>query len=248
MTAAAALHPMNLCLAKLGDARFLGHLDFARIVERSLRRAGLPVRYTEGFNPRIKLAFSEAMPLGVASEGEWVTMNLEEDLAPEVVRARLAAALPRVVQLVDVRRGSPPSPTGPVRYRLDVLGCAGSATDALIELLERDVFLVEDPRKRRSIDIRPHLLSGESKEGCLELELVAVDGRPPRPGPMVRALEALAQEAGSPPPGFGTATRLLDVARRQGDDQWADAVTGPRKGPASSSSTPASPRRAALPS
>jgi len=249
MVAATTYHPMSLCLAKLGDARFLGHLDFARIVERSLRRAGLPVRYTEGFNPHIKLAFHEALPLGLASEGEWVNLNLIEDLAPEDVAARLAPALPRAVRLVAVRRGTTPAPTGPVRYRLEVLENAGSATDALNDLLERDEFPVEDPRKGRSRDIRPHLVSAEAVSGGLELNLVAVDGRPPRPGPMVQALSDLAQAAGAAAPRFGVATRQLDSVRRPGDDTWQDAARTPRPtARASFSSTPASPTRAASPS
>jgi radical SAM-linked protein len=220
---------MALCFSKESDARFLGHLDFSRLLERALRRSALPLRSTQGFNPRLKVAFADALPLGLASCGEWLTVTLDEDLDPALVAERLRATLPENVRLVAAQRGpAPPAPTR-VRYCLEVAEEPGSAADALNQLLQRDQFLVEDARGR-TVDARALLARGEARQGHLLVELVAVNDRPPRPAPVALALRRLAEEAGRAPPVFGTFTKADGLAR-QGEDAWdddaeADSIAG----------------------
>ena len=221
MTAEANRYPVALCFSKLGDARFLGHLDFGRILERALRRSGLPVRSTQGFNPRLKVSYAEALPLGMASEGEWVTLTLDEDLPPATVAEALAPCLPDLVRLRAVQRGPAPPLSGRASYRLAVVEEHGSAADALTELLQRDHFPVPDARRGLPVDARAPLAHGEARDGHLLVELVAPDDRPPRPGPVVQALRQLAEQAGRRPPVFGTITKAGGPARQEGD-AWVD--------------------------
>lgn len=237
-----------ICVSKDGDTRYLGHLDFARLIERSLRRSGLPVQTSQGFNPRLKVSFTDALPVGVASEGEWITLTLTEDLSPDEIRARLQPAMPECVRLVDVRTGKVPA-AETVRYRLTVTGRQGSVADALTALLARDSFAIEDPRRSEPLDVRARLVAGEVRSGDLFLDLIAVDGRAPRPGPIAQALVLLAAELGLEAPVFGETTKLCGPERCHGDDQWDDAVeaapVGSRESPsACSSSTPERVRRA----
>jgi len=231
MVADADSHQMALRFSKDGDARFLGHLDWSRLLERALRRSGLPVRSTQGFNPRLRMAFTDALPLGIASEGEWATVTLDEDLAPETVAERLRPTLPDAVRLVEARRGPAPRAPDRVRYRLDVEAEPGSAADALTELLARDRFPVEDARRGVPVDARALLASGEARDGHLLVELVARNDRPPRPGPVALALRELAVQAGARPPVFGTFTKAAGSARH-GDDAWDDAAEADRTGAA----------------
>lgn len=60
----------------MGKIRFTSHRDVARIWERALRRAGLPIAYTEGFSPRPKLSFGLALSTGYESAGEYLDINL----------------------------------------------------------------------------------------------------------------------------------------------------------------------------
>jgi hypothetical protein len=64
--------------SKLGKVRFTSHRDVARIWERALRRAGLPVAYTEGFSPRPKLSFGLALSTGYESLGEYLDISLRD--------------------------------------------------------------------------------------------------------------------------------------------------------------------------
>jgi radical SAM-linked protein len=82
---------------KLGKVRFTSHRDAARMWERALRRAGLPVAFTEGFTPRPKISFGLALPTGAESIAEYVDIEIRNDAAdvdPEPLPERLSAALP----------------------------------------------------------------------------------------------------------------------------------------------------------
>ncbi len=92
------------------SVKYVGHLDMARTWERAIRRAGLPLAYTQGFNPQPRLAFASALPLGFTSQGELVDVFLNEELAPEECVRLLAGALPpgvRPVGAVPVPREWP---------------------------------------------------------------------------------------------------------------------------------------------
>src|SRR5690606_33558809 len=65
----------RLRYAKFGPARFASHLDLGRALGRALRRAGLPVAYSQGFHPLPKMAFGPPLPVGVESEAEFVDIT-----------------------------------------------------------------------------------------------------------------------------------------------------------------------------
>lgn len=88
---------------KAGLLRFLGHLDVVRTMERAIRRAGLPVTYSQGFNPSPQISFASALPLGTAGEGEVCAIRLERVMDAKELHDALAAQLPTDLGLVDVR-------------------------------------------------------------------------------------------------------------------------------------------------
>ena len=67
---------------KLGKVRFLSHRDIARVWERALRRAGVRVAYSEGFSPRPRLSFGLALSTGYESLGEYLDIDLADDIDP----------------------------------------------------------------------------------------------------------------------------------------------------------------------
>ena len=90
--------------AKLGKIRFTSQRDVARMWERALRRAGLPLAYTEGFSPRPQLSFGLALPTGCESLAEYLDVALDEDRAGPGRRRRGHAARP--AHRPAARRGS----------------------------------------------------------------------------------------------------------------------------------------------
>ena len=70
-------------------AKYISHLDFLRAITRTIRRAHRPVKYSEGFNPHMKLSFALALPLGTTSVTELMEIELNEDLTPEEILEKL---------------------------------------------------------------------------------------------------------------------------------------------------------------
>lgn len=70
-------------------AKYISHLDFLRAITRTIRRTELPVKYSEGFNPHMKLSFALALPIGTTSITELMEIELEQDITPELILSRL---------------------------------------------------------------------------------------------------------------------------------------------------------------
>lgn len=92
---------VRLRYAKRGPLRFTSHRDFARAFERALRRAEVPVAFSQGFTPHPRISYASAAPTGVASEAEYLELGLREPVEPaDLVRA-LDAALPPGLDLLE---------------------------------------------------------------------------------------------------------------------------------------------------
>ncbi len=87
---------------KSGPLRYLSQLDLNRAIDRAVRRSGLPVTYSQGYNPSAQIGYAHAMPTGMAGERELLQIELERPLDAEKVRSALAAELPEDLGPVDV--------------------------------------------------------------------------------------------------------------------------------------------------
>jgi radical SAM-linked protein len=94
---------LRLTFAKTEAMRFTGHLDLHHTWERTFRRAGLPLAYSQGFNPHPRLNLACALPLGFTSECEVIDVWLEQEMASEQVQAALEPALPPGLRLLDLQ-------------------------------------------------------------------------------------------------------------------------------------------------
>ncbi|QGP92448.1 hypothetical protein MGLY_18300 [Neomoorella glycerini] len=88
--------------SKGGRAVFLGHLEMLRLWQRAMRRAGLPLAYSHGFNPHPRLAFGPALAVGIESLAEYLDMELTMVLDPAGVKEKLQAELPAGLELLLV--------------------------------------------------------------------------------------------------------------------------------------------------
>jgi len=162
--------------SKRGSLALLSHLDLVRLVERALRRSGLPVSFSGGFHPLPRVQFALALPLGAEADGEWLDLELAEWQSPAWVQQRLQAQLPEEFALLDVvevpvagpslsqelaaarwslvlRPQPAAAPVSPERWQ--------AAAEALISAPE---WIWEDTDKKgrpRSRDCRPYLQSLE---------------------------------------------------------------------------------------
>lgn len=88
---------------KLNYMKFLGHLDMVRLMERSFRRAKLPLEYSQGFNPRPKVNFAAPLPVGVTSDGEVLEVNLVETIDIAEFFKNQAKFFPEGIELIEGR-------------------------------------------------------------------------------------------------------------------------------------------------
>lgn len=103
-------HVLRLRYAKEGPARHLSGLEIQSLWGRVLRKAGLPVAYSEGFHPAPRLSFSPALPVGTESAAEFLEAELFLPVAADDAKRRLIPSLPRGISLAEVRSVSPGSP------------------------------------------------------------------------------------------------------------------------------------------
>ena len=156
---------VRLRFAKQGKLRFTSHRDVARAFERALRRAGLPMAYSQGYSPHPKVSWVGAAPTGAASEAEYVEIQLAEHLDPEVVRARLDAALPEGLAVLEGVLAGPGGLAERIEasaWRIEVRGVSGEQLRPAVQaLLAAPTVLVERVTKdgRRSIDARAAIAS-----------------------------------------------------------------------------------------
>ncbi|MDQ3627877.1 MAG: TIGR03936 family radical SAM-associated protein [Actinomycetota bacterium] len=91
---------VRLRYTKRGRLRFTSHRDIGRALERAVRRAGIPVAYSHGFNPHPRISYAGASPTGAASEAEYLEIGLHRRCDPEDVRVALDGALPDGIDVI----------------------------------------------------------------------------------------------------------------------------------------------------
>ena len=87
---------------KCGRAKYISHLDLNRCMLRTFRRSGLPIWYTEGFNPHPYYSFALALSLGFESSCEILDFNLNEEMPYDEIRDKLNAVMPEGMKIIKV--------------------------------------------------------------------------------------------------------------------------------------------------
>jgi radical SAM-linked protein len=155
--------------SKAGKIRFLSHRDLARVWERSLRRAGVRLAYSEGFSPRPKISFGLALSTGYESRGEYLDLTLAEgvDLDLDGLAQLVDPALPTGMAV----QAAVPLPPGSESLQAAVTSCtwlielpgvdeatAGERIDAALAAAELPIT-VERKGTETTTDVRPGILA-----------------------------------------------------------------------------------------
>ena len=161
--------------------RHIGHLDLMRAMQRALRRSGLPIAYSKGFNPHVLVTFASALSAGASGLRELMDVTLEQAVEPETFLQRMNQALPPELQISEAKPldDHHPALMASVRaagYRLQIM------EDAWQKLQGAEAgFLTQETipavRKTKSglkeCDIKPLIhslrIQGDTIEACLAL-------------------------------------------------------------------------------
>ena len=95
---------LEAVFCKKGALRYISHLDIVRLFQRAVRRANLAVSRSQGFTPHYRIGFSNALKLGVESEGEKVIFKMNSWMDPEEFKIRLNEKLPEGIKVKEVIR------------------------------------------------------------------------------------------------------------------------------------------------
>lgn len=183
--------------------RFISHLDLQRFFQRALNRTGLPVAYTQGFNPHPVMSFASALALGWTSEYEILDFKLSVPMGrqrtEEAVRAALPVDLPVLeVRMVDDRHPAPMAMVCAVDYAI-ALEDAPALLTAAEDFWARDEVIAVRKTKsgEREINIRPLALALVPVEGGFRARLRLTERDTLKPDLLIAKL---AEMAGIEPP------------------------------------------------
>lgn len=185
-----------MVFAKNGPARFIGHLDLARTLERMLNRAQIPLAYTQGYNPRPRMQLATALPLGFTSECEIADIWLLEEVNPETALQALATKSAPGIELrklYEVPIKQPALQPEEGTYLVTLLDQDDENLKVQVDQLLAAEHL---PRERRGkeYDLRPLILSLEVLNGYdisqqLLMRLSLLPGKTGRPDEVLAALD-----------------------------------------------------------
>jgi radical SAM-linked protein len=176
--------------------RYVGHLDLLRAWERTLRRAELPLAYTQGFHKHPRIQIAAALPLGCTAAAEVMELWLETEFEPGALGDRLSAALPpglRVSRVEPMPLGRPHFERSLVAGDYRGVAVAGGLPADIGERVQRLLSASSLPRERRgkAYDLRPLLLGLVLRQEAvpsLGLRLSLQAGATGRPDEVAEAL------------------------------------------------------------
>jgi len=156
------------------QVRWISHLDLKRTLERAMRRAQLPLAFTQGHNRRPKLSLGPPLPLGVTGDGELLALHLAGTVGPAEVKDRLNAQLPPGIEVLEVwtipayRRKETFGDIEVAEYLVTLKGSQhrGDLGARVGKLFGEAALVVQrgGERPERTVDLRPLILGLEVAE------------------------------------------------------------------------------------
>jgi radical SAM-linked protein len=235
---------IRLRYTKRGRLRFTSHRDIARVFERALRRAQVPMAFSAGFSPHPKISWVGAAATGVASEAEYVEIALAVHQDPEHVRQSLNESLPDGIDLVEAVEAAPgtslPEQIQASRWSIALPGVTANQLKPAVEaFLATESLEVQRMTKNglRVFDTRAAVVSMSAHEGpsCAILAVVVQHVTPAvRPDDVLTGLRLVSDLATPEPP---AATRLAQ-GPLTADGEVGDPFAPDRAAAGTSATTP----------
>ncbi len=191
---------LNVYYSKKDQAKYFGHLEMVNIFLRALKRAAIPVKYSQGFHPKPKISFDDPLPIGIESCQEHFTLAVADFVKPDALRQGLNAHLPQGLRIHDCRL-APLKPRAPAAqssvYQISIPGYDYD-TQKLAEFVnssEAALTLMNRKGKLKKIDLKDMVVNIElSDSKYLQMTLKSEPGTTVRPGEVLRHVFGLPQD------------------------------------------------------
>ncbi|MBU0687832.1 MAG: TIGR03936 family radical SAM-associated protein [Candidatus Margulisbacteria bacterium] len=123
------MQKVRVIYKKVGPAKYISHLDWMKILERALRRTNLPVKYSEGFNPRMKIEYGPPLPVGVDGLAEALVVEFDGWIKPNSIKPELEGKFPEGLEILNIEIANPKATS---------LDAAAEASEYTFELEENE--------------------------------------------------------------------------------------------------------------
>ncbi|WP_300330914.1 TIGR03936 family radical SAM-associated protein [Fusobacterium sp.] len=162
----------RLFFNKYDDMKYISHLDLLRVMDRLLRRAGVPIKYSQGFHPRPKISLGNPISLGTEAFNEPMDIELREDMTNAELMEKLNSKSVlgfEFTKVIDID-GKTSIADEYKEMRYEITGDA-SSLDRLYELLSRDEILLVKEKKGKveTKDLKPRIKFFERKGDMINL-------------------------------------------------------------------------------
>ena len=180
--------------------RFISHLDLQRFFQRAVNRTGLPIAWSQGFNPHPVMSFGSALALGWTSEYEVIDIKLAAPMGRGRVEAAMKAALPEDLPVLEVRMidDKHPAPMAQVRMSDYAITIETGARDAILAqvpaflAMESVMAMRKTKSGEREIDIRPLALDVQITDSGLYCRLMLTEKDTLKPDLLLKTLSDMA--------------------------------------------------------
>ncbi len=157
---------VRIWFKKMGMSRYVSHLDLMRAMTRTVRRAKLPLWYTEGFNPHPYMTFALPLSLGMESLCESMDVRIEGDITNEGIYSLLEGAMPPGIELTGVTdpvHDPKKIAFGEFDILFDADKNAKELADSIKKMLSQETLIVQKLGKKgrhkvlKDIDLMEHI-------------------------------------------------------------------------------------------
>ena len=154
-----------LKFAKSENVKYVSHLDMVRLFGRAMRRAGLEISFSQGFNPHPIMNFAHPLGVGISSECELIEIGVEGDITSAEILEKLAPAMPDGFELLGAKPSEIKSPFSGLKFATYEIEFFGEFK-GISGLMEMDEIITEKKTKSgvKETDVRPMIKSAEVLE------------------------------------------------------------------------------------
>ncbi len=173
------VNTIRVTFSKRGRAKYISHLDLMRTMTRVLRRAGIPLWYTEGFSKHPYITFAAPLSLGYEGLEETMDFRLESEMAMDEITERLNRSMPEGI--VVLRCAPAKMKAGEIVASRWCLRMSAEQRASFERVFEQEEIAVEKRTKKKTlktIDIKPHIqdVAWSSEDGCAVLRVTLPTG------------------------------------------------------------------------
>ena len=150
------MYKLRFCFEKNGPAAYISHLDLMKALQRSFVRAGLPVKYSQGFNPHIEMSIVVPLSTGYETRCDLCDLDLVVDELPENFVSSLNAVMPWGMKVLHA--GPADRPVREIACCSYEISLPAGDIDTMKALFEQPVLLEKrSKRGRKEVDLREYI-------------------------------------------------------------------------------------------